>query len=78
MITITNIMSGITMKIVPTMIGMKDTGTTITTVIGVANVAIGSFGITATSLSSLGPAKGGRYLRKRKYAEAARRLPRCA
>ncbi len=53
------------MKIVLTMIGMKNTGTTITMVIGVANVAIGSFGITATSLSSLGPAKGGRYLRKR-------------
>jgi hypothetical protein len=58
-ITITNIMIGITKKIVPTTIGMKNTGTTITTVIGMANVATGPFGITTTSLSSLGPANGG-------------------
>jgi hypothetical protein len=75
-ITITNIMIGITMKIVLTMIGMKSIGTTITTVFGVAHVTIGPFGITTTSLSSSGPANDGRYLRKRTYAEAVRRLPR--
>lgn len=64
------------MKIVLTMTGMKSIGTTITTVFGVANVPFGSFGITTTSLSSSGAANDGRYLRKRTYAEAVRRLPR--
>jgi hypothetical protein len=49
-ITITNIMIGITEKIVPTIIGMKNIGATITTAIGTANVAIGFPGIMTTSL----------------------------